>query len=102
MLGNAVSSSTPSVFHPSSHIGVLGSWPLMNFHATPGFSGCPYDAVGMQSALDSAIGLSRRSTRAAWMLWFLTPAEVRSSLRIGSSCAFGHGNPFLVGSRVVC
>jgi hypothetical protein len=33
-------------------------------------------AVGMQSALDSAIGLPRRSTNASWMLVFLMPAEV--------------------------
>src|SRR5215469_2448496 len=29
MLGSAVSSSTPNDFHPSSHMGVLGSRPLM-------------------------------------------------------------------------
>ena len=36
-----------------------------------------YDAVGMQRALDSAIGLPSRSTSALWMLVFLMPAEVR-------------------------
>jgi hypothetical protein len=35
-----------------------------------------YTAVGMQSALDSAIGLPSRSTKALWMLVFLMPAEV--------------------------
>jgi hypothetical protein len=44
--------------------------------------GCPYDAVGMQRALDSAIGLPRRSTSALWMLLFLMPAEVRRSLML--------------------
>ena len=38
-----------------------------------------YDAVGMQRALDSAIGLPSRSTSALWMLGFLMPAEVSSS-----------------------
>ena len=41
--------------------------------------GCPYDAVGMQRALDSAIGLPSRSTSALWMLVFLMPADVRRS-----------------------
>jgi hypothetical protein len=36
--------------------------------------------VGMQRALDSPIGLPRRSTRASWMLVFLMPAEVRRNL----------------------
>jgi hypothetical protein len=44
--------------------------------------GCPYAAVGMQSALDSAIGLPRRSTSASWMLVFLMPADVRRNLMI--------------------
>ena len=44
--------------------------------------GCPYAAVGMQRALDSAIGLPRRSTSALWMLVFLMPADVRSSLML--------------------
>ncbi len=34
-------------------------------------------AVGIQRALDSAIGLPSRSTSASWMLLFLMPAEVR-------------------------
>ena len=42
--------------------------------------GCPYPAVGMQRALDSAIGLPRRSTSASWMLAFLMPADVSSNL----------------------
>ena len=43
---------------------------------TPGPTwGCPYCAVGMHKAADSAIGLPRRSTNAWWMLAFLTPAE---------------------------
>src|SRR4029453_16361940 len=81
MLGSAVSSSTPKDFQPSSHIGQLGSCPLMNCHAFwPGpTQGCPYIAVGMQRALDSLIGLPSRSTSASWMLVFLTPAEVRRS-----------------------
>ena len=39
-----------------------------------------YAAVGMQSALDSAIGLPSRSTSASWMLGLVMPTEVRRSL----------------------
>ena len=61
----------------------------MNRHAAPGPpSGCPYDAVGMQRALDSAIGLPSRATSALWILVFLMPADVRRSL-IMSSLAEG-------------
>src|SRR3954454_22311858 len=78
MLGSAVSSSTPMDFQPNSIIGQRGSCPLMKFHALGGPAmGCPYDAVGMQRALDSAIGLPRSSTSASWMLGFLMPADVR-------------------------
>src|SRR6266480_1038153 len=78
MLGNAVSSSTPMDFQPNSIIGQRGSCPLMKFHALGGPAmGCPYEAVGMQRALDSAIGLPRSSTSASWMLGFLMPADVR-------------------------
>ncbi len=81
MLGSAVSSNTPTDFHPSSHIGSADR-PLMNSHAlSPGPTrGCPYIAVGMQRALDSAIGLPSRSTSASRMLAFLMPADVRRNL----------------------
>ena len=73
MLGSAVSSSTPTDFQPRS---TMGFWelPLMNCQAfTPGPTiGCPYCAVGMHSAVDSAIGLPRSSTRASRMLAFVT------------------------------
>src|SRR5207244_8938107 len=83
MLGSAVSSSTPNDFQPSSHMGVLDSRPLMNRHAAPGPAmGCPYAAVGMQRALDSAIGLPRRSTSALSILVFLMPADVRRNLML--------------------
>src|SRR5262245_2333819 len=83
MLGSAVSSSTPNDFQPSSHMGQRGSCPLMKSQALPGPAiGCAYDAVGMQRAFDSAIGLPSRSTSAAWMLAFLMPAEVRRSLML--------------------
>ena len=82
MLGSAVSSSTPSDFQPSSHMGVEAC-PLMKRQAEPGpLMGCPYDAVGMQRALESAIGLSSRSTSADWMLEFLMPADVSRSLML--------------------
>src|SRR3954453_13320597 len=57
MLGSAVSSSTPTHFHPSPVMG-WGDRPLMNRHGPPGSaSGAPYPAVGTHRALDSAIGL---------------------------------------------
>ncbi len=80
MLGSAVSSSTPRDFQPSPHMGARGSPPVMKRHAALGPAmGCAYAAVGMQRALDSAIGLPRRPMRASWMLRFLMPAEVRSN-----------------------
>src|SRR3954447_22511069 len=87
MLGSAVSSSTPMDFQPNSIIGQRGSCPLMKFHALGGPAmGCPYDAVGMQRALDSLIGLSSRSTSASWMLAFLMPADVRRSFKLPPEC----------------
>jgi hypothetical protein len=44
--------------------------------------GCPYCAVGMHRALESVIGLPRRSTNALWMLAFLTPADVSRSFKM--------------------
>src|SRR4030095_12799600 len=79
MLGSAVSSSTPKDFQPSSHMGVLGSRPLMNRHAWLAPPDWAWFAVGMHRALDSGIGLPRRSTSALWMLVFLMPADVRRS-----------------------
>src|ERR1700733_7982513 len=84
MLGSAVSSSTPNDFQPNSHKGLL-AFPEISRHAmsapTPGQA---YAAVGMQRALDSAIGLPSRSTSALWMLVLLMPAEVRRSLMMPS------------------
>src|SRR5439155_19519049 len=81
MLGSAVSSSTPNDFQPNSPLGVLGSCPLLHL---PPSSRCPRAcaAVGMQRALDSAIGLPRRSTSASRMLLFLIPADVRRSFTL--------------------
>ena len=45
-------------------------------------SGARTIAVGMQRALDSAIGLPSRSTSASWMLAFLMPADVRRNLML--------------------
>jgi hypothetical protein len=44
--------------------------------------GCPYCAVGMHRAVESAIGLPRRSTNASRMLGFFTPADVSRSLKM--------------------
>ena len=63
--------------------GASGSCPLMKRHALTGPTwGCPYPAVGMQRALDSAIGLPSRSTSALWMLAFLMPADVSRSFML--------------------
>ena len=66
-------------------MGLLGSCPLMNCQVKSGVTqGCPYIAVGMQSALASAMGLPSMSISALWMLVFLTPPEVRSNLMMPS------------------
>ncbi len=55
-------------------------WPATKRQAEAGpHIGWPYCAVGMQRALQSAIGLPSSSTNAAWMLGFFTPADVSSS-----------------------
>ena len=61
----------------------FGELPLMNCHALTHEPtiGCPYIAVGMHSAVDSAIGLPRSSTSASRMLAFVTPPEVSSSFK---------------------
>src|SRR2546423_13882442 len=92
-LGSAVSSSTPNDFQPNSHMGVLGSRPLMNRHAWKAPSLLAYAAVGMQRALDSAIGLPKRSTSAFLMLVFLMPAEVRRSLMLPPGVITGPERP---------
>src|SRR5438128_4872618 len=83
MLGSAVSSSTPNDFHPKAHIGPPTD-PVMNRYTCEGppRKGCT--PVGMQRALDSAIGLPRRSTNALLMLGFVMPLDVRRILM----CAF--------------
>jgi hypothetical protein len=81
MLGRAVSSSTPKDFQPSSHKGV-DSFPQISRQAMAAPPGMAYTAVGMQRALDSAIGLPRRSSSALWMLEFFMPAEVRRNLML--------------------
>jgi hypothetical protein len=57
----------------------------MNRHAKAAPPGKAYVAVGMQRALDSAIGLPRMSTSALWMLVFVMPAEVSRNRRLPSS-----------------
>jgi hypothetical protein len=57
--------------------------PMMNWYAPripPG--ACPYDAVGMQRASHSAIGLPSRSSIASLMLGFLMPADVKRSFTL--------------------
>src|SRR5438034_6259276 len=92
MLGSAVSSSTPKDFQPSPHMG-RGDWPLMKLHAPSGLTwGCPYAAVGIQRALESAIGLPSRFSSELWMLAFLIPAEVRRSFMVPPEVITAGGN----------
>src|SRR5262245_40455744 len=88
MLGSAVSSSTPKDFHPNSHMGQAGSRPQISRHAMPAPPGRAYDAVGMHSTVDSAIGLPNRSSSALWMLVFVMPAEVRRYFTVPSPCGY--------------
>src|SRR6266545_4838003 len=65
----------------------------MKLHAISGLTwGCPYCAVGIQRALELAIGLPRRSTSAWWMLAFLIPAEVRRSFIVPPEVITAGGN----------
>jgi hypothetical protein len=53
-----------------------GLWSMMMRQAEAGVHrGWPYSAVGMQRALESAIGLPSRSTSAWRMLGFVTPPD---------------------------
>ena len=83
MLGSAVSSSTPIDFQPRSTMG-FSDFPLMNRQAfSPGPThGCPYCAVGMHRALESAIGLPSSSTSVSRMLVLVTPPDVRRSFKV--------------------
>src|SRR3954452_15309704 len=96
MLGRAVSSRMPTDFQPRSTMW-LASFPAMNCQGMmPGPTrGCPYCAVGMQRAADSAIGLPSIPTSASWMLRFWTPAEVRSSFMVllRGGVTAGRGRP---------
>src|SRR6476619_7261916 len=99
-LGRAVSSSTPIDFQPSPTVGVPVSSPLMHRHAWRGpAQGCPYNAVGMQRASHSAVGLPSSSTSASWMLGFLMPADVRRSFKLPPEfVGAGETFPALTGS----
>jgi hypothetical protein len=46
--------------------------------------GWPYSAVGMQRALESAIGLPSKPTSASRMLGLVTPPDVRRSRTLAS------------------
>src|SRR5581483_6693032 len=64
--------------------------------------GCPYNAVGMQRASHSAIGLPSSSTSASWMLAFLMPADVRRSFSLPPEFVGVTGNiPARTGPYVV-
>src|SRR6478735_3585933 len=97
MVGRAVSSRTPTDFHPSEVMASPGSPPLTKRRTDPGpHMGCPHCAVGMQSAADSEIGLPNMPTSASRMLVFLTPPEVRSIFIAGAPwpCwTWGNGRP---------
>ena len=83
LVGARQAHRTPVDLQPRSTIGFWDR-PLMNSHArTPGpFHGCPYIAVGMQSAVASSIGLPSIATSASRMLALVTPPEVRRSFTV--------------------
>src|SRR5690349_23970378 len=81
MLGSAVSSNTPKDFQPSPNKEAEYS-PQICFHATTAPPGKAYAAVGIQSALDSEIGLPSSSTSVLRMLVLFAPADVRRSFMI--------------------
>src|SRR4051794_6798267 len=82
MLGSAVSSRRPTDFQPRPLMWCGGS-PTTKPRTEAGpHTGWPHCAVGMQSALDSAIGLPSRPMSASWMLGFVTPPDVSSNLII--------------------
>src|SRR4249920_935357 len=78
MLGKAVSSNIPSDFQPNWQKG-SPNVPQITFRIISAPPVMAYIAVGMKRALDSAIGLPKRSTNALRMLVLLMPAEVRRS-----------------------
>jgi hypothetical protein len=82
MVGSAVSSRRPTDVQPRPLIWCGGS-PTTKPRTEAGpHTEWPHCAVGMQSALDSAIGLPSRSTSAVWMLGFVTPPDVSSNFII--------------------
>src|SRR3954452_16044999 len=83
MVGSAVNSRTPSDFHGSAVMPPHGGIPLTNPRAETGpHIGCPHCAVGMQRALESAIGFPSRATSASLMLGLVTPPDVRRSFNV--------------------
>src|SRR6185369_17575916 len=82
MVGSAVSSRRPTDFQPRL-LKCHGGSPTTKPRTETGpHTGWPHCAVGMQSALDSAIGLPSRSMSASRMLGFVTPPDVRSNFII--------------------
>src|SRR6185312_3032070 len=81
MLGNAVSSSSPSDFQPSSQKGSPND-PQMTLRTMSPPRGKPYMAVGTKRALASEIGLPRSLISASRILVLLMQAEVRRSFII--------------------
>src|SRR5206468_3133954 len=80
-------------FQPNPHIG-LEVVPLMNRKTCEGSPGKGCTPVGMQRALDSAIGLPSSSTSASWMLGLLMPEEQRRNLTMPPvSFAAGETSP---------
>ena len=84
IVGSADSSRRPSDFHSIEVMPPHGGRPLTNPRAETGHMGWPHCAVGMHSAVASAIGLPSRPTSASRMLGFVTPPEVRRSFTLAS------------------
>src|SRR6478735_6530731 len=82
-VGNAESSRSPNDFHSIEVRPPHGEMPLTNPRAETGpHLGCPHCAVGIQSAVASAVGLPNRSTSARRILVFVTPPDVSRSFKI--------------------
>src|SRR3954469_2410988 len=98
MVGSAVSSRTPSDFHGNAVMPPQGGKPLMKPRTDTGpHTGWPHCAVGMQRALQSAIGLPSRSTSASLMLGLVTPPDVRRSFTAASCLGDGAAQALLAG-----
>ena len=91
MVGRAVSSRTPTDFHPRSVSPVASGQRLaVDIHTVSGkHAGWPHWAVGINSAVLSAKGLPSILSSSSRMLSLVTPPEVRSIFMVNHDFRFG-------------